>query len=69
MGGPSDEGTCDGGAATRADFLRRLNRTTEARTAYEEALLLTDNSTERDFLTSRLHQLDPGAPEHPREHA
>ena len=52
-------------AATRADFLRRLNRTTEAHTAYEEALLLTDNSTERDFLTSRLHQLDPGAPEHP----
>jgi RNA polymerase sigma factor (sigma-70 family) len=45
-------------AASRADFLRRLGRTAEARTAYEEALLLTENSLERDFLATRLTQLD-----------
>ncbi len=45
-------------AAARADFLRRLGRTAEARTAYEEALLLTENLVERDFLTTRLDQLD-----------
>jgi RNA polymerase sigma-70 factor (ECF subfamily) len=44
-------------AAARADFLRRLGRTAEARTAYEEALLLTENSVERDFLAARLRQL------------
>jgi RNA polymerase sigma-70 factor (ECF subfamily) len=40
--------------AARADFLRRLGRHAEARTAYEEALLLTDNAVERDFLAARL---------------
>jgi RNA polymerase sigma-70 factor (ECF subfamily) len=45
-------------ASSRADFLRRLGRTAEARLAYEEALLLTENNVERDFLTSRLHELD-----------
>jgi RNA polymerase sigma factor (sigma-70 family) len=45
-------------SATRADFLRRLGRTAEARTAYEEALFLTENVVERDFLASRLNQLD-----------
>ncbi|MFE2425968.1 RNA polymerase sigma factor [Streptomyces sp. NPDC059373] len=44
-------------SAARADFLRRLGRTAEARTAYEEALLLTENSVERDFLAARLRQL------------
>jgi RNA polymerase sigma-70 factor (ECF subfamily) len=44
-------------SAARADFLRRLGRTAEARTAYEEALLLTENSVERDFLAGRLRQL------------
>ena len=44
-------------AAARADFLRRLDRTAEARASYEEALLLTENTTERDFLTARLQQL------------
>ncbi len=44
-------------AAARADFLRRLGRSTEARLAYEEALLLTANEIERDFLTGRLAQL------------
>ena len=44
-------------AATRADFLRRLGRTAEARSAYEEALVLTENEVERRFLTGRLRAL------------
>lgn len=37
-------------AAARADFLRRLGRTDDARVAYDEAIILTDNAVERDFL-------------------
>jgi RNA polymerase sigma-70 factor, ECF subfamily len=44
-------------ASARADFLRRLGRTGEARQAYEEALLLTENAVERDFLAARLDGL------------
>jgi RNA polymerase sigma-70 factor (ECF subfamily) len=44
-------------AASRADFLARLGRHTEARQAYEEALMLTKNLTERTFLTDRLNRL------------
>ncbi|WP_328667837.1 sigma-70 family RNA polymerase sigma factor [Streptomyces sp. NBC_00322] len=44
-------------AAARADFLRRLGRTAEARSAYAEALLLTENAVESDFLAGRLEQL------------
>jgi RNA polymerase sigma-70 factor (ECF subfamily) len=40
--------------ATKADLLRRLGRDAEAATAYEEALALTANTAERDFLTERL---------------
>jgi RNA polymerase sigma-70 factor (ECF subfamily) len=43
--------------AARADFLRRLGRYREARVAYTEALLLTTNEVERDFLTERLEAL------------
>jgi predicted RNA polymerase sigma factor len=43
--------------AARADFLRRLGRVHEARQAYEEALLLTENTVERDFLAGRLREL------------
>jgi RNA polymerase sigma factor (sigma-70 family) len=43
--------------AARADFLRRLGRTDEARLAYGEALLLTENSVERAFLSGRLAEL------------
>jgi len=46
-------------AAARADFLRRLGRTSEARTAYTEALILTSNTVERRFLASRLGELGP----------
>ena len=48
--------------AARADFLRRLGRPDEARQAYEEALLLTENRVEREFLGGRLRGL--GAPSH-----
>ncbi|WP_373310569.1 RNA polymerase sigma factor, partial [Asanoa iriomotensis] len=41
-------------SASRADFLRQLGRWTEAASAYEEALALTSNDVERDFLLSRL---------------
>jgi RNA polymerase sigma-70 factor (ECF subfamily) len=43
-------------AASRADFLRRLGRFDEARLAYAEALLLTENEAEREFLTRRMRQ-------------
>jgi RNA polymerase sigma-70 factor (ECF subfamily) len=46
-------------AAARADFQRRLGRVDEARVAYEEALYLTENATERSFLQQRLAEL-PG---------
>ncbi len=44
-------------ASSRADFLRRLGRTVEARGAYEEALLLVDNAVERQFLQQRMSEL------------
>jgi RNA polymerase sigma-70 factor (ECF subfamily) len=44
-------------SATRADFLRRLGRRTEARTAYQEALALNDNDVERAFLANRLEDV------------
>jgi RNA polymerase sigma factor (sigma-70 family) len=50
-------------AAARADFLRRLGRTADARLAYEEALTLTDNDVERRFLENRLAEVrtSPGS--------
>jgi RNA polymerase sigma-70 factor (ECF subfamily) len=41
-------------AASRAEFLRRLERWGDARLAYSEALMLTNNTVERQFLTERL---------------
>ncbi len=46
-------------AASRADFLRRLGRSNEARTAYQEAIHLTSNDVERAFLERRLNSLQP----------
>ncbi|MGY1814012.1 RNA polymerase sigma factor [Blastococcus sp. SYSU D00820] len=43
--------------AARADLLRRLGRYEEARLAYGEALLLTGNAVEREFLAARLAAL------------
>ena len=40
--------------AARADFLRRLGRAGPAAEAYREALLLTDNAVEADYLRRRL---------------
>jgi RNA polymerase sigma factor (sigma-70 family) len=45
-------------ASARADFLRKLDRTSEARDAYEEALLLSENVVERAFLEERIGQLE-----------
>jgi RNA polymerase sigma-70 factor (ECF subfamily) len=44
-------------SATRADFLRRLELWTQAQAAYEEALMLTDNTAEREFLERRLTEV------------
>ena len=44
--------------AARAEYLRRLGRLGEARLAYDEALLLAGNTTERDYLTARRAGLD-----------
>ncbi len=53
-------------AAARAEFLRRLGRDADARPAYEEALLMTENHAEQQFLARRLaevtdqrHRLSP----------
>ncbi|WP_435253568.1 RNA polymerase sigma factor [Streptomyces sp. 1222.5] len=43
--------------AARADLLRRLGRTAEAIAAYDQALTLVGNDTERDYLTRRRQQL------------
>ena len=44
-------------AAARGDFLARLGRLEEARVAFEEALILTDNDAERRFLRGRVSEL------------
>ncbi|WP_284983477.1 sigma-70 family RNA polymerase sigma factor [Arthrobacter sp. efr-133-TYG-118] len=44
-------------AAARADFLTRLGRFDEARVAFEEALILTENDAERSYLRTRLSEL------------
>jgi predicted RNA polymerase sigma factor len=38
--------------------LRQLGRYGEARDAYEEALLLSENAVERAFLTERLNDME-----------
>jgi RNA polymerase sigma-70 factor (ECF subfamily) len=44
-------------AAARADFLARLGRSDDARVAFEEAFILTENDTERRYLQTRLSGL------------
>ena len=46
--------------STRAELLRRLDRSDEARAAYERALALTGSDSERRFLARRMAEL-PGA--------
>ncbi|MEK6336490.1 MAG: RNA polymerase sigma factor [Acidobacteriota bacterium] len=43
--------------SARADMYRRLGRTSEARSAYEKALALTQQEPERQFLRERIRQL------------
>jgi len=45
--------------AARADFLRRLGRSTDAAAEYRRALALADNSRERRFLAARLAACEP----------
>jgi RNA polymerase sigma factor (sigma-70 family) len=44
-------------SVARGEFLDELGRRGEARLAYDEALLLTENAVERDFLRERLARL------------
>jgi RNA polymerase sigma-70 factor (ECF subfamily) len=47
--------------AARAAFLAELGRVAEARQSYHEAILLTENAVEREFLAGRLAELEsPG---------
>jgi RNA polymerase sigma-70 factor, ECF subfamily len=43
--------------ATRAELLRRLARSADARQAYDQALAVTENPSERAYLTRRRDQL------------
>ena len=43
--------------ATKADLLRRLGRPAEARLAYQVALELTDNASERAFISRRIAEV------------
>jgi len=43
--------------ASRADLLRRLNRLTEAATAYKAALSLSTNQVEQQYLRKRLNEI------------
>jgi RNA polymerase sigma-70 factor (ECF subfamily) len=45
--------------ATRADLLRRLGRSQDARAAYDAAILATENLAERAYLTRRRDELKP----------
>ena len=45
--------------ATRGELLRRLERTDEARAAYERAIELVHSDPERNFLEQRLAELEP----------
>ncbi len=51
--------------STRAELLRRLGRTDEARAAYRRARALTDDGAERRFLERRLTELDAVDGRHP----
>jgi RNA polymerase sigma factor (sigma-70 family) len=44
--------------AARGAFLAELGRPAEAREAYQEAIMLTENAVERDFLAARLAEVD-----------
>jgi len=56
-------------ASTRADFLRQLGRSDEARSYYEVALRHCDNEVERLFLRARLDGLSSPSDQSEDEHA
>ncbi len=45
--------------STKADLLHRLGRDAEATRAYQEALALSDNAAEQEFLTERVRSAQP----------
>jgi RNA polymerase sigma factor (sigma-70 family) len=45
-------------ASARAQFLQQLGRRDDARLAYEEAIVLTENDVEREFLVFKMASLD-----------
>jgi RNA polymerase sigma-70 factor, ECF subfamily len=51
--------------ATRADLLRRLDRRSEAATAYRRAIVLATNATERRFLERRLAEVEAAGERRP----
>ena len=51
----------------RADFLRRLGRSTDAAAEYRQALGLTDNARERAFYVGRLAEFETGEATSPGE--
>jgi RNA polymerase sigma-70 factor, ECF subfamily len=55
---PADFETHPALFAAKADFLRRLARSDEAKLAYDEAIARTRNQAEKRFLTMRKQQLD-----------
>jgi RNA polymerase sigma-70 factor (ECF subfamily) len=46
------------GRPAQAAFLAELGRVAEARQAYQEAILLTENAVERKFLAGPLAELE-----------
>jgi RNA polymerase sigma-70 factor (ECF subfamily) len=48
--------------SARADLLRRLGRSGEAAAAYRQALALTANRAEREFLEARLAECEGRGP-------
>jgi RNA polymerase sigma-70 factor (ECF subfamily) len=48
--------------ATRAELLRRLDRTEDARVAYQRALELVHSDAERRFLERRMAELGSAVP-------
>jgi RNA polymerase sigma-70 factor (ECF subfamily) len=55
--------------ATRADLLRRLDRTQAAAEAYRVAISLSENDTERNFLVARLASLGMAVSNQTEDHA
>ncbi|MFC0626212.1 RNA polymerase sigma factor [Kribbella deserti] len=53
--------------ATRADLLRRMGRSQEARTAYNKAIELAGNTAETAYLTRRRDQLATPSHDHPAQ--